>query len=218
MACYLLIAANVLIFFIVHLFIQSQDFLMTLIATPENLKTNNWMCLLTSGFIHVDLIHLGLNMLGLFVFGRIVEEHLGTGALIFIYFGALIISMLFAIISNSLIFHKQAGIIGASGAVMGLLAAAMLLDPFRITYEMLFPLPIMFKGWLFIFADLKGFLNPKPDGISHAAHVFGFFSVFCLVYFMSKADRKKLNEGLAVNIFTLLFFLSAIFVVSMLKG
>ena len=42
---------------------------------------------------------------------------------------------------------------------MGLVSAAMLLDPFAMTYEMIVPLPVMVKGWMFLYADIGGFLE-----------------------------------------------------------
>ena len=90
---------------------------------------------------------------------------------------------------------------------MGLVGAAMLLDPFYVTYEMIFPFPVMIKGWIFLYADLKGFLSAFDDGISHVTHLFGFLSVAVLVYFLSKKDKKLMREGLIVNIISFIIFL-----------
>ena len=173
---------------------------------PANLFDGKYICLITSGFIHHDWSHLLLNMLGVFVFGRIVERHLGIGKTYLIYFGALFISMLFSIIVYVFVMHTNVAIIGASGAVMGLVAAAMLLDPFCITYEMIFPIPVMVKGWMFFYMDVKGLLSGQVGGVSHLAHLFGFLSIAFLVYFLSDEEQQKMRTGLLINIASFAIF------------
>lgn len=184
-----------------------QKALPQLILYPGNLLQGRIWCLVTSGFIHHNLEHLLLNMLGVFVFGRIVERHLGLAKTCFIYFGSLAVSMIFAVGIYALILKKSVAIIGASGAVMGLIAAAMLLDPFTVTYEMILPIPVMVKGWLFLYADFRGFLGGEQDGVSHLAHLCGFLSIGVLTYFLSHEDKRKLMLGLLINIFSFVGFL-----------
>jgi membrane associated rhomboid family serine protease len=111
--------------------------------------------------------------------------------------------MIFSSLAYVFFLHKNLVIIGASGAAMGLISAAMLLDPFCITWEMILPIPMMIKGWLFIYADFRGFLNGETDGVSHLTHLFGYVSIAALVYFLSKKDRKKMRVGLIINIVSL---------------
>lgn len=74
---------------------------------------------------------------------------------------------------------------------MGLISTAILLDPFYFTYELIIPLPIMIVGWLAIFADILGILNPVESGIGHLAHIGGFISIALLMYFLVKKKRIK---------------------------
>jgi membrane associated rhomboid family serine protease len=111
--------------------------------------------------------------------------------------------MIFSLVIYIGILHKNVAIIGASGAVMGLMSTAMLIAPFSITWEMLFPIPTMIKGWMFFYADFKGFLGGEADGISHLAHLCGFLSIMIMVYFLSNEDRTKLTGGLVVNLISL---------------
>ena len=192
----------------VYVFIQRMGQIPEqLILYPGNLLAGNYGCLVTSGFIHRNGMHLFLNMLGVFIFARIVERHLGILKTFFVYMGALILSMLFSTGVYVFILQKNVAIIGASGAVMGLIATAMLLDPFCITYEMVFPLPVMVKGWMFLYADVKGFLSGESDGVSHLAHLCGFISVAFLVYFLSKRDKRLMRTGLLINIISFIAFL-----------
>ena len=145
-------------------------------------------------------------MVGVFIFGSIVERRFGAGKMLAIYVTALILSMLFAVVIYTFVLHKYVAIIGASGALMGLISCAMLADPFRITYETLLPIPVMIKGWMFCYADVKGFLGGEMDGVSHLAHLLGFLSIAVIIYFSNKEDKKVFLKGLIVNLVSFVFF------------
>ena len=191
-----------------HVMPADTQHLLSLIASNRNLLEGNYACLITSGFIHRNFSHLFFNMLGVFIFARIVERRFGFFKTMFIYFGAQVFSMLCALGVYNYILGKDILIIGASGALMGLIGCAMLLEPFCITYETFFPVPVMIKGWMFISADLLGFLGGERDGVSHLAHLFGFFSVALLVYFFSKKEKETMRAGLQINVFFLVMFLA----------
>lgn len=198
----MLIGINVLAFWYMNMSGFKTPDLQWIVLYPGNLARGYIWTIFTSGFLHRDWTHLFFNMLGILVFSRIVERQLGSWRTLFIYFGALTLSMLFSTIGYALA-HQNVALIGASGAVMGLISAAMLLEPFCITYEMILPLPVMVKGWLFFYADLRGVLSNVNDGISHLAHVFGFASIAILVFFLSHKERGKMVAGLVVNIISL---------------
>lgn len=198
-----LIAANVVMHVFSHYTIPGRAFFEEMILYSGNVLKGNYWCFLSSGFLHSNWMHLGLNMLAILIFGHIVEKRMGSRTTLFIYFGAMFLSMLFSLVIYVVFLQKNVAIIGASGAVMGLMATAMLIAPFSITWEMLFPIPTMIKGWLFFYADLKGFLGGETDGVSHLAHLCGFLSVMVLVYFLSQEDRQKLTAGFVINLFSL---------------
>ncbi|MFP4472629.1 MAG: rhomboid family intramembrane serine protease [Candidatus Omnitrophota bacterium] len=204
-AAVLLCVINIAVF-IWMLTPAGRQYFTELIVYPGNLIKGNYWCLLTGGFVHSSLSHLFFNMLGLLAFGHVVERHLGFWKTVFIYLGALLISMLFSTVVYALILHKNVAIMGASGAVMGLMGAAVLLAPFSVTWEMIVPIPTMFKGWLFLYADLQGFLGGERDGISHLAHLIGFASIVILVYFLTDEDKQRLFAGLVINLVSLALF------------
>ena len=76
--------------------------------------------LLTSGFMHEDPIHLVLNMLGVFFLGQMLEPALGTARFVAVYFASLFAGSLGVILLGDV-----DATIGASGAVYGLLGAAL---------------------------------------------------------------------------------------------
>ncbi|MFH1798752.1 MAG: rhomboid family intramembrane serine protease [Candidatus Omnitrophota bacterium] len=214
----LLIFSNLVIFFYLSTITSANTELMEkLTLTPFNLLINgNYICLITSGFLHKDVYHLAFNMLAILIFGSIVEKQFGSMKMLVVYFGALVLSMFFATIIYTFILHKNVALIGASGAIMGLISCAMLASPFKITYEMLLPIPVMFKSWAFFYLDIRSFLKGETDGISHLAHLAGFLSIGLIVYFFNKKDRKVFFKGLIINIlsFALLAGLYFYFIVN----
>jgi len=200
----IIIIINIIIF-ICSLF-ADQNFILKFINYPSDLFSLKFYTLLTAGFLHANLTHLLFNMLALFIFGRVVERKMGSLKTAFIYFGALIISGMFSSLINLLILKDNTPGLGASGAIMGLVSTAILLNPFYITYEMLIPLPIMVVGWFTIFADIMGILNPTEDGIGHFAHLGGFLSIGILIYLLSSENKKELKKGFIINIISILIF------------
>jgi membrane associated rhomboid family serine protease len=90
-----------------------------------------WYRLITSGFLHSNLIHLGLNMYLLYVLGTMLEPILGAVRFVALYFLALVAGSL-----GVLLLDPNHLTVGASGAVFGLMGAAFLaqrmrgIDPF----------------------------------------------------------------------------------------
>jgi membrane associated rhomboid family serine protease len=77
-----------------------------------------WYRLVTSGFLHASLFHIGFNMLLLFLLGRLLEPALGTSRFVAIYLASLLAGSL-----GALLLDPNALTLGASGAVFGLAGA-----------------------------------------------------------------------------------------------
>lgn len=204
-----IIILNVLLF-ITELFTPEKT-LSVFFSRPTDLFSAQAYTLITSGFLHASILHLFGNMLALFIFGRVVEKNLGSMKFILIYIGALLLSGIFSSLIHIFLIHDNTPGLGASGAIMGIIAAAILLEPFYITYELILPLPIMIVGWLTIFADITGILNPTEDGIGHFAHLGGFLSIAILLYLLESKDRKKIRKGFIINVVSLAIAGAAIY-------
>lgn len=135
--------------------------------------------LLTSGFLHVDYMHLGFNMYALYIFSDAVVGSLGVLNFLAIYLGSLLIGNLF-----SLAYHKENlyySAVGASGAVSGVVYSAVMLYPNMKL--ILFPVPIPLPGYVFgvgyllysIYAMKKQLGN-----VGHSAHLGGAIGGFVL--------------------------------------
>lgn len=205
----LLIILNVLVF-VIGLFVDLSVF----VHVPSDIFSSRIFTLFTAGFLHADFSHLFANMAGIFIVGRIVEMKLGAFKTFFLYIFSLLISMLFSSLIHLWIIQDNTAGIGSSGALMGLVSVAILLDPFYITYKFFVPLPIMAIGWLAVFADISGIINPVEDGIGHFAHLGGFLSIAVIMFFLSSHDRAKLKKGLIMNFSTLLAGIIAYFVLN----
>ena len=200
-----IILINTLIFLLSLFF--SQGFFDSLVSFPSDILSGRFYTIFTAAFLHADISHLGFNMLALFLFGRVVERKLGKAKTAIIYFGALLTSGIFSSIINIMITKNNLGGVGASGAIMGLIAAAILIDPFYFTYELLLPMPVMVAGWLAILSDITGLITRASDGIGHLDHLGGFLSMTLLVFFLSGDDKHKMKKGLLINIISLIIFI-----------
>jgi membrane associated rhomboid family serine protease len=198
-----LIIANILVF----LWSQTitQEVFDSLKFRPEHIIGFNLFPIVASWFLHSGWPHLTGNLIFLFVFGRVVERRFGALKTVFIFFGAAIISDIIA----GLVF--QQGGIGASGAIAGLIAAAVIVNPFYLNYIVFgIPIPIVILGWIAILADILGLLNPIDTNIGHIAHLAGFFGITLLIFLFNRKD-EKIKTGFLVNIITAAFVLAVNF-------
>ncbi len=107
-----LIIINILIFF-GSLFLNTQIF-NKFVNYQLYLLEFKFYSLITAGFLHDNLTYLLGNMLGIFIFGRVIERKLGFLKTLLIYFGALIISSLFSSLIHLFIIGDNTGEIGDS--------------------------------------------------------------------------------------------------------
>ncbi len=81
-----------------------------------------WYRLITSGFLHVNLIHIGFNMFILFILGRLLEPAIGTPRFLALYFASLLAGSFGALALT----NQFEVTVGASGAIFGVLVATVL--------------------------------------------------------------------------------------------
>ena len=127
-ATYGLIAINLLVFgFEVALGGSQNPHVLSHMGALEPglvIDFGQWHLLLTSMFLHAGTLHLTMNMMGLYFFGNIVEAALGRGRYLLLYFISGTGSML-TLVGLVIVNHLpvQITVVGASGAIMGLLGA-----------------------------------------------------------------------------------------------
>jgi membrane associated rhomboid family serine protease len=136
-----------------------------------SIRSGEQIRMLSSGFLHADIMHLAFNMLTLWFFAPVVIQWLGTFSFVLIYFGSLIFGSLL-----TMLFHKNDysyRAVGASGAVTGVLYSAILLQPdMMLGIFFVIPMPAYLFGILYLLYSIYG-MRAKNDNIGHTAHFGG---------------------------------------------
>ncbi|HRL71189.1 MAG TPA: rhomboid family intramembrane serine protease [Flavobacterium sp.] len=136
-----------------------------------SIRSGEQIRMLSSGFLHADMMHLIFNMLTLWFFAPVVINHLGSFSFILVYFGSLIFGSLL-----TMVFHKNDygyRAVGASGAVTGVLYSAILLQPdMMLGIFFIIPMPAYLFGILYLLYSIYG-IKAKNDNIGHTAHFGG---------------------------------------------
>ena len=133
----------------------------------------------SSGFLHVDMGHLFFNMFTLYIFTDIVLNYLGTVNFLIVYLGSLILGSLL-----SFYFHKNDynySAVGASGAVMGIVYSAILLQPNMSLFLFFIPIPIpaYVFGIGYLLYSIYGMKN-QVGNVGHSAHLGGAIGGYVL--------------------------------------
>ncbi len=138
----------------------------------------------SSAFLHADTQHLFFNMLTLFFFANPVIYKLGTINFVIIYIGSLIIGNLLSYFFHKEEYHYSA--VGASGAVSGILYAAILLQPGMSLYMFFIPIPIpaYVFGIGYLLYSIYG-MRSRRDNIGHDAHFGGAIGGYVITLFMA---------------------------------
>lgn len=137
----------------------------------EAINRGNKIAFISSGFLHIDTTHLLVNMLTLYFFGGIVSQALGPFGFLLVYFASLLLGNFL-----SYQFHKdepQYQAVGASGAVMGILYSAILLQPdMMLGLFFIIPIPAYVFGIGYLLYSIWG-MKSRTDNIGHDAHFGG---------------------------------------------
>ncbi|HEY5688014.1 MAG TPA: rhomboid family intramembrane serine protease [Yeosuana sp.] len=164
--------------------------------------------LFSSGFLHVDNAHLFFNMFSLYFFADIVINDLGIYSFLIIYIGSLLLGNLL-----SLYFHKEEyhySAVGASGAVMGVIYSAILLQPGMSLYMFFIPIPIpaYLFGIGYLLYSIYGMKN-RVGNIGHDAHFGGAIGGYVITLILASwlFEENLLMIGLLALPIVLLFIL-----------
>lgn len=166
------------------------------------LNRKEYIRLLSSGFLHADIMHLVFNMLTLYFFGPVVIQGFGNVGFLIIYFGSILLGNMFSLF----VYQRQPwySAIGASGGVSGILFASIALIPHLEIY--MFFIPIGIPGYIFglVYFSYSVYmmLNPNHnDNIGHAAHLGGAF--FGLIYAVANQPQAAIENSMYLGIMSL---------------
>jgi len=169
------------------------------------IEEGRWWQLLTHAFLHGNVWHLLFNMLALWFAGRVVERVMGTWRFFALYAASAIAGGL----SQILIEGGDVPLVGASGAVCGvILAFATMFPEARIVLLLFFIIPLRFRakflGWGLTGFSLLFVLVGFEPWIGHAAHLGGCIAGYLLArlngYGVPSAPERLLKRWLSSRV------------------
>ena len=190
-----LLIVNILAYFVSHNMVSEEVFFTWFVAYHPLSDSFQPLQMLTYMFSHSSLQHLFFNMFALYMFGSRIEYTWGAKQFLSYYlfsgFGALLLHygvVTYQFYQNGDLLALQTPILGASGAVFGILAAFAYLYPNLELMFMFIPVPIKAKYFVLIYAaiELYSGLSSAQTGVAHFAHLGGAISGFLLIQYWAK--------------------------------
>ena len=201
----LLIAVNIVVFFLELTSVDSEAFISTYALIPVNVDFSDYLSLIpfiTSQFLHAGFIHIISNMWFLKIFADNVEEKFGSLFFLLIY---LLSGILGGLLQYLFIPDSNIPMLGASGAVAGVLGAYLVFFS-RHKVETLIPLGfymsvvnipagVMLIYWFItqLFSGVGSIAAAQIGGVAFWAHVGGFVTGWLI----AKVSRNNLNTNKA---------------------
>lgn len=173
---FLLIFINVFCYITFNL-ILTEDFILLVQINRNIIEDHEIWRIFTPIFLHIDIIHLFSNMIGLLLFGATIENSRVYSKIeyIFIYFLSGLIGNLFSLILLPL----DSISLGASGAIFGLIGAVLVL---MVTEDR----SLLFLALLYVLFFIASSLTPD---INLWAHLFGLLGGVFLGYIFKQKDK-----------------------------
>ncbi len=185
-----LIAANVVMFLVTW---QAPRTVPTLALVPVLVLQYGWWWQIVSYmFVHGGFAHIFFNMLTLFLFGRQLEQRMGSSEYLLFYFVSGIGAGLVTLLVNYNTGMGMVPVVGASGAIFGLLLAfAAYFPDARIFIFGI--LPIRAPTAVLIFAGIEVFfmLTQMRSGVAHLTHLAGL--LFAYLYLLLRLGINPIS-------------------------
>ena len=134
--------------------------------------------LFTYMLLHGSFLHMLVNMWGLYLFGSIIAPELGGSRFFALYVISGVTGGLCWVLFN---WNSFVPVVGASGAVFGLLLATAMLYPNKEFILLFFPFPIKTKTMVVVYAIIEILSMPGGDNIAHLAHLGGFVGAYIYI-------------------------------------
>ena len=164
---------------------------------PELAAVPAWSTVFTSMFMHGGWLHLGFNMLFLWIFGDNVEDSMGHGRYLVFYLVCGIAAALAQALVNP---DSTVPMVGASGAISGVLGAYLLLHPHATVRTVVFlgffvtmmhlPALVVLGLWFLMQLFNAALSSSGAPGVAFWAHIGGFIAGMALVPLFKKSGVK----------------------------
>jgi membrane associated rhomboid family serine protease len=149
--------------------------------------------LVTYQFLHGHGWHLFGNMLGLFFLGPTLERHWGSKRFIEFYLACGVAGGLFYLLLAGLGILGAGTMVGASGAILGMLAACAILFPHIVVFILLFPVPIRVAAIGFMLLFMLNVITAESNAGGDAAHLGGMAAGAAYVLLGPRVGKFKLK-------------------------
>jgi len=189
----------ILVMLNVGIFIYSYFFAPELIAryalSGAKVQSGQAFTLISYMFFHASPMHLLVNTFALLFFGYNMEKYLGWPQLVMIYFVSGLLSGGFYI----LLTPPNVLVVGASGAIFGLLAYFTLVRPFMISpMPFIIPMPVSVAAVLYVVLIIPTLAAGDVSPVAHISHLGGMVGGVLMAFGMNYAQALK---GLIIVIF-----------------
>jgi len=191
------------------LIINIGVFLMAIIIRPFGIFIYEWFQLdatsvpraiqlwrlITYQFLHAPgfIIHILFNMLGLFFLGPTLERHWGSKKFLIFYLGCGVAGALFYFFLVVVRVMPAGEMIGASGAILGMLAACAILFPHFVVFFFLFPVPIRVAALILTLLYVANLFAGGSNAGGDAAHLGGMAAGAVYVFSEGRLSKLKLR-------------------------
>ena len=184
---------------------QDRRLFQKLLLSPYILVRNKeYHRLLTHGFLHGNWLHLIVNMLVFWSFGRVLLFYFNiiwsNGNLVFLlfYLSAIMLSSLYSVVKHKDNYEYNA--VGASGATSAIVFAYIFFEPWNFVYFFgVLPIPGIIFGIFYLIYSYK-MAQKQIDNIGHDAHFWGAVYGFCFpIIFKPQLIQHFIHSLLSFN-------------------
>lgn len=191
-----LLIVNTAIFLLGALIAPLKSFLwqwFTVDPTGSWLRALQLWRLVSYQFLHGNLLHIVLNMMVLFFLGPTLERHWGSRRFILFYLGCGAAGGLSYLLLMAVGLVGAGPLLGASGAILGVLVACAILFPQVIVFVLVFPMPIRVLAVAMTLLYVVSILSGGSNAGGNAAHLGGMAAGAAYVLLLPRMDRLKLR-------------------------
>ncbi len=181
-----LIYLNAIVFLVVAL-LDGHGTLTQAFALVGNKPWQLWR-LVTYQFLHANFSHIFMNMYGVWLFGRMVEQALGKTRFLLLYFFSGILGGVFFLLANQ---GSPVYCVGASGAEFGVMVAAALAFPQAQFFLLLPPIPVRLWVLALGYCVLEVVMLNDNGSIAHIAHLGGALGGFLFMRRLMGLSRRS---------------------------
>ena len=170
---------------------------------PTFIKKGEAIRYVSSGFLHVDTTHLIVNMFTFYFFADSVIYRVGEVSFLIIYFVSLVFGNVLTYRLNRN--NPNYNAVGASGAVMGIVYASILLNPGMTLFLIVIPMPGYLFGIGYLFYSIYS-MKQRNDNVGHEAHLGGAIAGFFTTILISPSVLFNNMFTVAVLLIPIVYF------------